>query len=187
MRRTKSYLLPGLVTVAALSVSGGIGVAAADDDDNGDGGGTQGNTVRTVGEDSFKPNRFVKSTLRFSPGRIRVSEGATVTWQDRDGSTDPHTVTILAAADVPDTVEEVFACGEPGGPCEAALSGHFPSETAPPVPVLNAGEPGLDTVGDSLFLDDGQAVSAEISAPSGTRLSYVCAIHPWMQGSIKAR
>jgi plastocyanin len=116
-----------------------------------------------------------------------VSHGATVTWQDQDESTDPHTVTILAEDDVPDTIEEVFGCGEPGGPCEAALGGHFPSETDPPVPVLNAGEPGLDAVGDSLFLGDGEEISAEISAPPSTRLSYVCAIHPWMQGSIKVK
>ena len=24
----------------------------------------------------------------------------------------------------------------------------------------------------------------EFSAPAGTTLSYVCAVHPWMQGSI---
>jgi plastocyanin len=184
MRKTKRYPVLGLLAVAGLSISGGIGVAAADDD-NGDG--KRAKTVRTVGEDSFKPNEFVKSTLRFSPGRIRVRQGATVTWQDRDGSADPHTVTVLAEDDVPATVEEVFTCGEPGGPCEPALSGHFPSETAPLVPVLNAGQLGLDTVGDSLFLADGGEISAEISAPPRTTLNYVCAIHPWMQGSIKVR
>jgi plastocyanin len=186
MRKTKRYLVPALLAVAALSISGGIGVAAAqDDDDDGDGDGKRAKTVRIVGEDSFKPNKFVKNTFRFSPGRIRVRHGATVTWQN--GTMAPHTVTVLAEHDVPATVEEVFGCGEPGGPCEPALSGHFPSETGPPVPVLNAGEPGLDTVGDSLFVPDGGETSAEISAPPSTSLNYVCAIHPWMQGLIKVR
>jgi hypothetical protein len=30
-------------------------------------------------------------------------------------------------------------------------------------------------------------VTAMVSAPSGAQLSYLCAIHPWMQGSIFVR
>ena len=51
-------------------------------------------------------------------------------------------------------------------------------------PVVNAGEPGLDAPGDSLFFFDDTSISAPVTAPSGTTLKYLCAIHPWMQGTI---
>jgi hypothetical protein len=53
--------------------------------------------------------------------------------------------------------------------------------------VVNAGAPGLDAPGDSLLFFDDQSVTATVSAPSGARLFYLCAIHPWMQGQITVR
>jgi hypothetical protein len=49
---------------------------------------------------------------------------------------------------------------------------------------VNVGGPGLDQSGDSLLFFAGESISAEISAAAGTTLYYLCAIHPWMQGSI---
>lgn len=56
----------------------------------------------------------------------------------------------------------------------------------------------LDSNGDSLLVTEMSAgypstlgslipdtVSAVITAPEGTTLSYVCAIHPWMNGEIQ--
>jgi hypothetical protein len=50
--------------------------------------------------------------------------------------------------------------------------------------VVNVGAPGLDQPGDSLLFFPGESISAEVSAAAGTTLSYLCAIHPWMIGSI---
>jgi hypothetical protein len=66
--------------------------------------------------------------------------------------------------------------------CGAALEGHFGGGV--PVPVLEAGNTGLDAPGDSLLLFPGGSVDGVISAPAGTTLYYLCALHPWMQGSI---
>jgi hypothetical protein len=49
---------------------------------------------------------------------------------------------------------------------------------------VNAGGTELDQPGDSLLLFPGESISAEVSAAAGTTVSYVCAIHPLMQGSI---
>jgi hypothetical protein len=38
----------------------------------------------------------------------------------------------------------------------------------------------------SLLFFTGESISARISAPVGSTLLYLCAIHPWMQGSIKS-
>jgi hypothetical protein len=46
------------------------------------------------------------------------------------------------------------------------------------------------TPGDSLLFGgelDSQSISARVTAPAGTTLYYLCALHPWMQGSIKVR
>jgi hypothetical protein len=55
--------------------------------------------------------------------------------------------------------------------------------------VVNVGGPGLDARGDSLLFGGpfDQAVEAQVTAPAGTTLYYLCVIHPWMQGSIKVR
>ncbi|MGH2651068.1 MAG: cupredoxin domain-containing protein, partial [Actinomycetota bacterium] len=62
------------------------------------------------------------------------------------------------------------------------LAGHFGG--GPPVLVIEVGGPGLDAPGDSLLLFPGESISASVSAPAGSTLFYLCAIHPWMQGSI---
>jgi len=42
-------------------------------------------------------------------------------------------------------------------------------------------------VGDSLLMLPGHSISSVITAPPGTTLYYLCAIHPWMDGSITVR
>jgi plastocyanin len=135
--------------------------------------------VDIVGDEEFVPNELIESDFRFAPGMIRVRSGGEVRW--RNATDDEHTVTIVAEEDVPEDFDEVFECRDPGGVCRAALDGHFSSD--PPVPVLNAGAPGLDTPGDSLLVED-DPVGAIVSAPAGSVLNYICAVHPWMQGTI---
>jgi plastocyanin len=142
-----------------------------------------GRTVRVAGDEQFVPNAKIMATLRFVPGPLSVQSGETVTWAS-DTPTEPHTISVVAASDVPGSVEDVFNCPI----CNSILAGHFPNGfDNPPVFVLNAGNPGIDAIGDSLLLAPGGSVSATISAPAGSTLHYVCAIHPWMQGTIMVR
>ena len=134
-------------------------------------------TVFTRGDEKFVPNAMIQSTLRFSPGKVNASTGQTLTWTHPDQTTAPDTVTIVDQADVPGSIDEVFACPA----CVAALDAHFAGGLNP---VVNVGLPGLDQPGDSLLLFPGESVSAEVSAAAATTLDYLCAIHPWMQGSI---
>lgn len=141
-------------------------------------------TVAARGGEQFVPNALIQSTFRFSPGHISVSQGQTVTWVDEDrAAEEPHTVTIVDQSDLPTTIEEVFECGAPGEPCGDALAAHFGGNTQ----VVDVGGPGLNAPGDSLlfgFDPEHPSISAEVTAPAGTTLSYLCALHPWMQGSI---
>ena len=51
---------------------------------------------------------------------------------------------------------------------------------------METGNPGFDAVGDSaLFMGD--PVRQKVTAKRGTRLHYLCVIHPWMQGRINVR
>lgn len=155
-------------------------------------GAHSGNTVRTIGREIFKPNEFVAATFRFAPEAITVRSGERIRFVDRDQDDDePHTATIVNKADLPSNFDELDACFE-GGPCGEALAAHDPNgDQEPPfVLVVNQGQPGLDTAGDSLLFGgdlDNQSISARVTAASGTTLQYLCAIHPWMQGRIKVR
>ena len=134
--------------------------------------------IRTTGDERVVPNAMVQATLRFTPGMIKVASGDELTWTHDDATTAPHTATIVAAFPEP-TLDAIFGCGAPGGPCAEALAAH-----AVVGPVVNTGAPGLDGPGDSLLFFDDTSISAQVTAPSGTTLLYLCAIHPWMQGTI---
>jgi plastocyanin len=163
-------LISLIAAVSALALATSVVVARAP------------NEVRTTGDERVVPNAMVQATLRFTPGLIKVSSGDEVTWTHDDATTAPHTATIVAAFPEP-TLEAIFGCGAPDQPCGQALAAHMPS---PGVlnPVVNVGGAGLDSPGDSLFFFDDTSISAPVTAPSGTTLLYLCAIHPWMQGTI---
>jgi plastocyanin len=103
---------------------------------------------------------------------------------EHDHGGDDHTVTISTKAGLPTSFES---------PCPACrvAAGHLKNPNNPGAGiktyVLNKGEPGLDTVGDSIALapkGTHAKYTITISAPAGTTLYYVCAVHPWMQGKI---
>jgi plastocyanin len=141
-----------------------------------------GHSVSTKGVTTVEPNAIISSTLRFSPERIVVESGEQVRWQWRDEDGDPHTVTLVERSDLPKDAGEVFNCR----PCNRALRAHFGGGGGPVKKVEDDadGEDGLDEPGDSLFFSPGDPVTRNVSAAPGTRLHYVCAIHPWMQGKI---
>jgi plastocyanin len=149
-------------------------------------------TVETRGGDTLNPGKFIKNDFHFQPKNISVTSGSVVRWVDNDeDADDPHTVTIADQADLPQTIEEGEACFEPGGFCLQTIEAHDPGlDEQPPFNfVVNVGGPGLDARGDSLLFGGpfDQSVEAQVTAPAGTTLYYLCVIHPWMQGSIKVR
>jgi plastocyanin len=132
--------------------------------------------VRTQGDESFQANALIMSTLKFAPGNATTSTGSSMTWTHADQTEEPHTVSIVEASDLPDEIEEALECEV----CGEIFAAH----EAAGGPVVDVGAAGLDQPGDSLFFQAGESISAVISAPAGTTLYYLCAIHPWMQGSI---
>jgi plastocyanin len=149
-------------------------------------------TVEVRGGDTLNPGQFIKNNFHFQPKNISVTSGSVVRWVDNDkDADDPHTVTIADQADLPQTIEEGDACFEPGGLCIQTLEAHDPGlDELPPFNfVVNTGGPGLDARGDSLLFGGpfAQSVEAQVTAPAGSTLYYLCVIHPWMQGRINVR
>jgi plastocyanin len=139
---------------------------------------TPENRVLILGADSFEANVLIQSTFRFSPDRIYVTSGERLRFVDEDEGQDPHTITVVPRSQLPAAFTDLFACGL----CNEALDAHF--GTTPPTTKVNQGRSGLSDPGDSLLLLPDDAVGAAVHAPAGTALSYLCAIHPWMQGRI---
>ena len=134
---------------------------------------------------------------------IRDSTNDTVTWKNETVA--PHSITIVDQNDVPQTLQQTVEW--PLFP--AFLGAHAPTVGPEgPVPPFVASLDGLkasaasparlDNSAESILVDEIGAgypstfgttipdtVSAVITAPEGTVLSYVCAIHPWMNGEIE--
>jgi plastocyanin len=168
----------------------GLGGAHADDGrangDNEDQGQPAGQ-VHAVGLDTiFVPNQFIKSTFHFKPGHVQVPHGGTLTFVD--DTTDGHTLSLVKPGDVPKTAVDVNSCFDTG-PCGPIVQAHFPNgQNGPPVPIVNKGAPGFDTPGDSLLVgpkgSGHETNSVIVSAPAGSTFRFICAFHPWMQGTL---
>jgi plastocyanin len=143
-------------------------------------GGATDKTVQTKGDETFVPNSKIMATLKFAPGHVVVDSGDTLTLQHADKTQAPHTLSIVDADEVPTTIDEVFQCEV----CEEVF-GLFPGEPTASTFVNAPGTgPGIDGRLDTLLVFPGESVSAQVTAPAGTTLSYLCAPHPWMQGTI---
>jgi plastocyanin len=150
-------ILAGTVAFALLG-SIGVGNSA-----------TGPNTIRTIGRNSFIRNALIQSTYRFAPERDFVQSGHVVVLKST--SAEPHTLTIVPRRQRPSNAREVFTCGV----CRKYK------------PKNNVGRAGVNRIGDSRFVAPGQTVKFRVTAPAGKKLYYLCAIHPWMQGSITVR
>jgi hypothetical protein len=146
------------------------------------------NTVTAVNKFSVDINKSLNLQLRFAPGTLHIQHGATLTF--REGPPQPpfitpveeHTLSIVASADVPTTLRQIFFCPV----CGPFLEAHGIDDEQPPFTfVVNKGMPGLNQPGDSLLVTaDHPVTRARVTAPAGTTLHYICAVHAWMQGKL---
>jgi plastocyanin len=137
------------------------------------------------GGDSFKPNAYIKNTFRFDPGTVVIHSGGTVTLTN--ATVDPHSLSIVKQSQLPRTNKQLENCTV----CGAIAKSHGvnpegpPPSGPPPIPLVNVGAAGFDTPGDSIVFGPkghGGQVTFKVTARPGTTLSFVCIIHPWMQG-----
>jgi hypothetical protein len=104
-------------------------------------------------------------------------------------------LTIVPAGQLPRTLGQVNSCAV----CQHALGvsqeSHGAAQAEQPDRRLGLarrsarhGRQGLAVVGDSIAIQPGgphKQISIKVTAKAGTTLSFICAIHPWMQGKIQ--
>jgi plastocyanin len=136
-------------------------------------------------------NKSVTDEMYFSPQIATVKSGDTLTFEyDGVPGQEPHTISIVAPKDLPKTSAQMDNCGI----CNRIAGGHIKNPNAPPGPtndivhwIVDKGRPGLSGPGDSIAIEGGKhkTVSIKVTAPAGTTLHFIGAVHPWMQGEIK--
>jgi plastocyanin len=129
-------------------------------------------------------NKYAQNTAHFSPGAVTIKSGGTLTVKSQAGP--PHTLSFVKASELPKTAKQIEQC-----PVCATLAkdhGVDPNSNAPPTkPVVDVGATGIDRTGDSVFLASGKSTKLRITAKRGRTLSFMCAIHPWMQGKLQVK
>ena len=170
----------------AVTAALGLGLAPA--------AGAAKNDIRIVGGVVVKPGKFVKDNQRFAPVNKTVKSGSTVRLVNRSKTQDPHTITFVAKRFLPKQFEsgleeQIFTAHGVDPEAQDAPPANLVVDNGQAVP--EGGTLEVDTgftksvMGDSAFIAPGQKrFSFDVTADSGSKLFYYCAIHPWMQGSI---
>ncbi len=141
------------------------------------------NTITAVGGMDVKLNRFVSDAQRWDADRYTVKSGATVTVRDKSKEGQPHSVSLVAK--LPRTAAQIMGCEACGPLMEAHQVNQDTGEVG--VALVNAGADGFDVAGDSIYLPPKGKVTFKVTAKKGSTLNFICAVHPWMAGTIKVR
>ena len=153
------------------------------------------NQIVIKGALKFRAGKGVRDNQRFTPLKAKVKSGSTVTLLNRSKEPDPHTISFVEKSALPTSFESgaaeaVFAAHQPEGeegPSFAKIDDGVPAvDQAAPLAVNTLGT--NDAAGDSEFIAPGQkSTKFTVTADSGSKLYYFCAIHPWMQGKIRVK
>jgi len=155
------------------------------------------NEIRIVGGTIYKPGVMIGDNIRFNRNTT-VKSGATVKIVNKGSAeSGPHTLSLVKKSALPLTFAQAAKCFRAAGVCGPLVAAHQfnpEDEEAPPAVLeYNAGAAGfgtmgdLETAGDSLFMAPGRGGSIKVTARKGSKLTFFCAIHPWMQGKITVR
>lgn len=136
-----------------------------------------------------------KGGLRFeAPKTIVAGEELEVLNQTNAKRVGPHTFSLVTKGSIPKTPKARQSCFTPKHICMAIAHWHGSNGSGPvKVNPVDAGAEGWDTLGsvtkkgDSWFSGSkpGASITEKVTAAAGTTIYFVCAIHPWMHGSIK--
>jgi uncharacterized cupredoxin-like copper-binding protein len=136
-------------------------------------------------------NRYIQDNLRWNKDVYTVASGGTLHIVNAAADEGPHTFTVVQKKDEPKTGLQMLNCKI----CNALAKAHGadPNSDAPPkFPFLENGvgqatPPSVDVPGDSGITGKGkkgESIDLTVTAPSGTKLTFMCLIHPWMQAEV---
>lgn len=138
-----------------------------------------------------------KEGLRFvAPKTVVAGEELAVVNQTNPHKVGPHTFSLVTKGSLPKTAKARQLCFTPNHICKAIAAWHGVKGNGPvKVNPVDAGPEGWSTLGslskkgDSWFTGEKPGTSIEqpvnVDTSAGaSRIYFLCAIHPWMQGSI---
>lgn len=136
-----------------------------------------------------------KGGLRFeAPKTIVAGEDLEVLNQTNAKQVGPHTFSLVTKASLPKTPKARQVCFTPKHICMSIAHWHGVQGNGPvKVNPVDAGAEGWDMLGsvtkkgDSWFTGSkpSASITEKVTAAAGTTIYFMCAIHPWMQGSIQ--
>ena len=138
-----------------------------------------------------KINRYIQDGLRWDKDVYAVKSGGTLHIVNNAADEGPHTFTVVREQDEPKTGLQILNCSI----CEKLGKAHGanPNSDAPPkFPFLENGvgqktPPTVDRPGDSGVTGPGkkgESIDLKVTAKPGTKLYFICLIHPWMQAEL---
>jgi len=139
---------------------------------------------------------FKRGTFSFSGAKqVAVGDDLRIRNNTDPRKVGPHTFTLIKRSLVPRTRKQRRTCGKLQGICAKVANAHQVNFRTGKVrrPLVKAGKPGWNKVftskanGDTWFTETKAETITQSVSPSaaGKTLSYVCVIHPQMQGKIK--
>ncbi|MFN8113397.1 MAG: hypothetical protein U0R51_09360 [Solirubrobacterales bacterium] len=172
-----------VAAAAALAVAGASGTAAAGAAD-GPAAKAKVTTIRMAGK-TEAGQKFTGPKTVATGSRLRIVNDT------NPRKVGPHTFSLVRKALIPETQKEGRDCFKTGvcGTIAAAHKVDFQTGEVSK-PLVDPGKPGWDKSfgkrGDSWFTEQkGEEYSAEVTAKPGSKLTYFCAIHPWMVDRIE--
>lgn len=136
-----------------------------------------------------------KGKLKFvGPESVTVGDQLEIVNKTNPKQVGPHTFSLVTKGSLPKTPKARKNCFAPKHICLAIATWHGFSPKTERITKnpAKAGLAGWSTMGstakkgDSWFSGEtkGGKFSQEVTAEPGTTLYYLCAVHPWMQGSV---
>lgn len=138
-----------------------------------------------------KINRYIQDGLRWDKDVYTVKSGGTLHIVNDAADEGPHTFTVVREQDLPKTSLAIVNCVICGKLAKA--HGANPNSDAPPkYQYLENGvgqntAPKVDRPGDSGVTGPGkkgESIDLTVTAKPGTKLYFICLIHPWMQAEV---
>jgi hypothetical protein len=176
-----------LLTLAvAVAIAAVVAIPAMASPGHKGGGHHSTATLVIKGGTTFKINGFEKDSVRWSPGSVTIASGGTLTIDNQSTDSDPHTFSIVKKSQLPKTPAEIAECNICGEIAKAhGVNPAEQSSAPPPIPTVDPGKDGFNEPGDSQVVAPHQTLHLIITAKPGTKLNFLCAVHPWMQGVVK--
>jgi hypothetical protein len=180
MLGSRKLLAVPMAVLAIAAVAVGTAVAAS-------GGAPKVDKIKIVSSTKVKPGFYIQDGLRFTPYKSSVKSGGTISVTGGKGafSEGPHSFSLVKKSELPKTAKQVNTCKVCGTIGEE--HGFDPNnEDAPPTHPFVDGGDGFNKPHDSALIDgeNVKALKLKVTAKKGSTLYYLCAIHPWMQGSV---